>query len=262
MPYYEAGDKDAPLIVFLHAGGVSGWMWEEQVRYFQKGFHCVVPDLPEHGDNQSSGHFTIKGSALALKELIDATANGQPVILVGFSLGAQVVIQLMSMYPDLADYAMINSAAVRADTKALELLLPIVGLAQPLVQKEWFAKLQAKGMHLPEEDFPRYFQESSQLSKETLLRVTTQNMTFSLPDEFRWARARILVTVGEKERKMMKDSARDIISLHTHALGIRIPDIGHGLPLAKPQEFNRLLNDWLRSGEVPSGSKIIAPLSR
>lgn len=260
LPYCEFGDKNGPLLVFLHAGGVSGWMWEEQVRYFQKGFHCVVPDLPEHGVNPGSQPFTIRGCAEEVRELVEATANGQPVILVGFSLGAQVVVQVLSLYPDLADYAMINSALVRPDASLLRLLTPVVQMSHPLVKKEWFAKLQAKMLDIPEEDFPKYFADSSQMSEEALLRITRENMQFSLPAGFRHARAKILVTVGDKERKMMKESARDIVSANPNAVGLRIPGSGHGVSLAKPKYFNHLLQGWLHKGAIPSGAKLIAPL--
>lgn len=260
MPYREFGDKNGPLLVFLHAGGVGGWMWEEQVRYFQKGFHCVVPDLPEHGVNVGSQPFSIKGCAEEVRELVTATANGQPVILVGFSLGAQVVIQLLSMYPDVADYAMINSALVRPDPSLLRLLTPVMQVSHPLIKREWFAKLQAKTLQIPEEDFPKYYADSSQMSEETLLRITRENMQFAIPEGFARARAKVLVTVGDKEKKMMKESARDIVSANLQALGIRIPGVGHGVSLAKPKYFNRLLQEWLHKGAVPSGAKIITPI--
>lgn len=60
LHYQEYGNKSAPtMMVFLHGAGVSGWMWDKQVDYFTD-YHCVVPDLPEHGLSQNgmtfSGH--------------------------------------------------------------------------------------------------------------------------------------------------------------------------------------------------------------
>lgn len=45
----ECGPATAPTICFLHAGGVSGWMWQPQVEVLQDTYHCLIPDLPEHG---------------------------------------------------------------------------------------------------------------------------------------------------------------------------------------------------------------------
>ena len=112
LHYQEYGDKSAPLMMFLHGGGVSDWMWNQQIQYFTK-YHCIVPILPEHGLNHDGTPFSIKGSAEELIPLIEEKAEGKEVILIGFSLGSQVIIQLLSMKPDLIDFAIINSASVR-----------------------------------------------------------------------------------------------------------------------------------------------------
>lgn len=64
LHYQEYGDKSAPLMLFIHGGGVSDWMWDKQIQYFTH-YHCVVPLLPEHGLNNDKVKFTIKGSAQA-----------------------------------------------------------------------------------------------------------------------------------------------------------------------------------------------------
>ncbi|MCM3358342.1 alpha/beta hydrolase [Psychrobacillus sp. MER TA 171] len=47
--YKEDGEQNEQIILFLHGGGVGGWMWDEQVQYFKGKYHCIVPDLPGHG---------------------------------------------------------------------------------------------------------------------------------------------------------------------------------------------------------------------
>ena len=112
LHYQEYGDKSASLMLFLHGGGVSDWMWDKQIQYFTH-YHCMVPILPEHGLNNDGINFSIKGSAEELIKLIEEKARGKKVILIGFSLGSQVMIQILSMKPDLIDFAIINSASVR-----------------------------------------------------------------------------------------------------------------------------------------------------
>lgn len=102
-------------MLFLHGGGVSGWMWDNQIQYFSH-YHCIVPNLPEHGLNPNKMLFSIKASAEQLIQLIEEKANGKKVILIGFSLGSQVIIQMLSMKPDLVESAIINSALVRPST--------------------------------------------------------------------------------------------------------------------------------------------------
>ena len=36
---------------FYSWGGVSGWMWDKQIKHFTN-FHCLVPDLPAQGKTE------------------------------------------------------------------------------------------------------------------------------------------------------------------------------------------------------------------
>lgn len=250
LHYSEYGDKDAPLLVFLHGGGVSSWMWDKQIQYF-KHYHCVTIDLPEQGQSNSSEEFSMKYSAESVIELIETLAKGKKVIVVGFSLGAQVTIQILSLNPNLVDYAIINSALVRPTRFAIKLIKPTLKMTFPLIKNKSFSKLQAKTLYVGEDYFNTYYRESSQMKSDTLVRILEENMSFELPKNFHEARSRILVTVGEKEKAVMIKSAKDIVSSNSNSEGIIIPNIGHGVSLVKPDFFNQLIDRWLEDGSLP-----------
>ncbi|MFA9556661.1 alpha/beta fold hydrolase, partial [Evansella sp. AB-rgal1] len=147
LHYHEKGDKDAPLIVFLHGGGVSSWMWDKQIQYF-KDYHCIAVDLPEQGRSNKSKHFSIEYSAVSVVELIENIGKGKVVIVVGFSLGAQVTIKMLCMKPNLIDYAIINSALVRPNRIAEKMIKPTIKLTFPLIKNKSFSKLQAKTLYI------------------------------------------------------------------------------------------------------------------
>ena len=79
-------------------GGVSGWMWDNQIQSFSH-YHCIVPELPGHGESHGDILFSIRDSAERFIEFIEEKVAGKPagckVILIGFSLGAQVIIQIV-----------------------------------------------------------------------------------------------------------------------------------------------------------------------
>src|SRR5690625_3425749 len=127
--YKEYGDTSAPLIVFLHGGGVSSWMWEKQINYFEHDYHCVTIDLPKHGKNESSGEVSIKESANHCVDLIEKIANDRKIVVVGFSLGSQVLMQMMSIHPRLIDYGIINSVAVRTSKWMKASIVPMVKMS-------------------------------------------------------------------------------------------------------------------------------------
>ncbi len=232
-------------MLFIHGGGVSGWMWQEQLAYF-RDYHCIVPDLPEQGKSAGTDLFSIKSSAESLLNVIEEKADGKKVVVVGFSLGAQIIVQMLSMRPDLIDYAMINSALVRPMKRLEAFIGPTVRLTHPLTKWRSFAQAQAKTLAIPKDLFETYFQESIKMTPETLTRILQENMTFSIPSEFKDAKTKILVTVGEKERGIMRQSAEDILTNSQNGQGIILAKTGHGAPLVNPLLFNSILDKWLK----------------
>ena len=257
LQYHEYGNKSAALMLFVHGGGVSDWMWNKQIQYFTH-YHCIVPILPGHGLNNKEWNFSIKGSAEELIKLIEEKARGKKVILIGFSLGSQVIIKILSMKPALIDYAIINSASVRPIPYAKKLIKPTITLTFPFIKNRWFSKLQAKTLYVGEDYFERYYQESCQLKPDTLVRVLEENMSFKIPKEFSEATGKILVTVGEQEKTIMKNSAKDIIRANSKCIGVIIPEIGHGVSLAMPDFFNHMVETWLLEGNLPNECTMIS----
>src|SRR5690625_1814292 len=243
-------------MVFLHGGGVSSWMWDKQIQYFNK-YHCITVDLPEQGKSNRMGTFSIRYSAEKIVALLEEIANGKKIIIIGFSLGAQVTIQILSIKPELIHYAIINSALVRPNSFSKKLIRPTIKLTFPLIKLKSFSKLQAKTLFVGNDYFETYYKESSSMKAETLVRILEENMTFGIPKDFYKTRSKILVTVGEKEKAIMKKSAKDIVSNHPNCTGIIIPNVGHGVSLAKPDFFNQMIENWVVEGVLPEGIKTI-----
>ena len=247
--FEEYGQSNAPLLLFIHGGGVGGWMWEEQIKFFQ-AYQCLVPTLPEHGGQKCDIPFSIRESAKLLNDLIIEKANGQKVNVVGFSIGAQVLIEMLSLQPTLIDKAMINSALTRPIPVPKSILGVTVKLTYPLIRQKAFAKIQAKTLYIPPNLFDRYYEESCSVSVEGLTRVLDENMSFKIPESFSKVKSNMLVTVGEKERGMMKKSAHDLSICNANCHKIVWPNIGHGISLIEPSLFNDILSKWLHDEAI------------
>lgn len=246
LPYQEYGNLRAPLVVFVHGGGVGGWMWDRQIRHF-RNYHIVVPEL---NCAERAFAFSIAGSAKRLIALIEEKRQNKPVIAVGFSLGAQVLLAAIGQKPDLVDYAMINSALVKP-LPFKNTLVKSSALFQPLAKNKAFSKLQAKSLYIGDSYFDAYYRDSSRMKKRELVRMLKENMSFVLPENFKYAQADILVTVGEQERGIMKASMAEIVKSNPNCRGIVFPDVGHGISFAKPELFNSVIERWLADRIFP-----------
>ena len=107
----ESGAVGAPAIVFLHGGEYSGRSWQPVVDRLQ-GYHCLVPDLPQHGRSIRHRPFEMAGAAAAVAELIRSRVPKGRAHVVGFSLGAQVSVQLLATEPALVDRAVLCGTIV------------------------------------------------------------------------------------------------------------------------------------------------------
>ena len=135
---------DKSIMIFLHGGGVSSWMWQEQVEILKNTYECFAPDLIGHGTRAKEQIFSMNESTREVISWIKENANGRQVILIGFSLGAQIAVDVLSREPDIVDIAVINSALVMPLPWLHFMVRPLLPLTYPLLKKDWFIQLQAE----------------------------------------------------------------------------------------------------------------------
>ena len=91
----RAGDPDAPAVLLLHGGGLTGYTWAPLVGRLAATHHCVMPELRGHGDSDwaPDGRYTLRAYADDLAGLFDVLGL-DPRLTVGMSLGGQVAMQM------------------------------------------------------------------------------------------------------------------------------------------------------------------------
>lgn len=238
-----AGPADGRPILLLHGGGVAGWMWRPVLETLAGRYRVIVPDLPGHGASTPEPYRSHAETAAALAGVVERRAS-RPVAVVGFSLGAQLGVLLASTRPDLIDRAAIVSAQARPQ-RFPGATLGLLGLAAPLARQRWFARLQARELFVPDELFEDYFRTSATVSRETLLTSVGENLRFTPPPQ--WARfpGAALVLAGEREPRLVRDSARLLHRLLPGSELEVVPGCGHGIPLQRPDWFAARITDWL-----------------
>jgi pimeloyl-ACP methyl ester carboxylesterase len=247
----EFGPADAPTIVFLHGGGVGGWMWKPQIAQLKDEYHLLVPDLPEHGQSIDVKPMTLQNAAAQVAELIRTRAHGGRAHVVGLSLGAQTTIELLSQSPELVDRAIASGPLMRP--------LPGIGTTNlmakmywPFRNMKWLVKWNMKGLGVPEEYFEEFRRDTAQMTIDGFVRVTLANGNNHLPPNLQAVTVPTLLLVGEKELKIMKESVRDLLAVMPSAQGYVVSGAIHNWSLQLPDLFMQTVRAWITGQALPS----------
>jgi len=82
-----------PTIILVHGWTNTRNIWEDQISYFSEKYHVVAPDLPGHGKSgKNRSDWSIKNFGKDISMIIDELGL-EEVVLVGFSMGAPVVME-------------------------------------------------------------------------------------------------------------------------------------------------------------------------
>ncbi|MFT3808218.1 alpha/beta fold hydrolase [Arenimonas sp.] len=112
--YLQAG-QDGPLVVLVHGFTGSKENWLPLMRELAKTHRVIAPDLPGWGESerQAGADYGPLAQAQRLQEFL-AKLPGKPALLVGHSMGGQIVGLLAARQADIADrLVLMSSAGVR-----------------------------------------------------------------------------------------------------------------------------------------------------
>lgn len=251
MKFLEFGDPSAPTIVLLHGGGLSWWSWTDVIEGLKSEYHLVAIVLDGHGEEGERPFLSIEDSASKLIEYVDAQCFGHVFALMGLSIGAQIVLEVLSQRPHIAKHAVVESALVFPIKATATLAVPMFKLFYGLIQKRWFSKWQSKSLFVTEPFFEHYYQDSLKMSKETLIQMTLSNGSYALKESLKKTNAHTLVIVGEKELGLMIKSAKAIHDCIEGSILMIMPKMGHGeLSLVHSNDFIKRVEKFIISGEL------------
>jgi len=264
LAYQSYGEENEKTILFLHGGGVGGWTWDPVVARLQD-FHCLVPDLPEHGRSMDVRPFTMELAANLAAGLVRQQAHGGKAVVVGLSEGAQTVVQMLASTPDVIERAVVSSA----------LLLPMGGLGwlykpkilawmfrlsvPPFHNNEWWMRLNMKySAAIPEEFFPQYKANFQIMTESQFVNLILENQKFRLPAGLEKTTVPTLVIAGKREYEVVRESARQLAAALPDARAM-VLDLGAGSSMRKehnwamnaPDLFAQTVRNFIRGGELP-----------
>jgi pimeloyl-ACP methyl ester carboxylesterase len=241
MIFKEFGNSKNPTIILIHGGGLSWWMWKTQIEVLSKDYCVVTPILDGHGDDFKTDFVSIEESAEKVINYIKKNQNGKVFAIGGLSIGAQIVVEILSQESEITKFAVIESALVYPIKTITVFTVPMFNLFYGLIKIKWYARLQAKTLNIPPELFDFYFNDSSRMSKKSLINMTISNGNFSMSQKIENSTAKTLILVGEKELPIMKKSAVKLSKTIKHSTLKILPKYSHGeISISNPREYIEL----------------------
>ena len=250
--FKETGRDNKETIIFLHELNMAGWMWDKQIEAFPD-YHCIVPDLPEHGKSIDTPPFTIRSAAKQVIELIKETAHNGNAHLVGMSIGAQVILQIINDAPEMVDHAFISSVLVNKTTPSdtfLELFNYLLDAHIPIKDHHLSIGSYIRCYGIPKNERKNFMKSTRGIKPNSARDILKENILFKMPDKLDKADTPVLIIAGEKDFTIIKKSACELSSKLTNSRAFLTPEVGHVWNMENPELFNEVLRSYL-AGFLP-----------
>ena len=207
MKIREYGMEHKDAILLLHGGGLSWWNYREAAKLLQGEYHVILPILDGHAGSDRP-FTTIEENASEIISFIDEHLNGSALLIGGLSLGAQILMEMLSQRRDICSYALVESASVIPSKLTNTLITPAFGSSYGLVRNRSFAELQFRSLHIKEDLFEDYYRDTCQITKSDMIAFLKANTSYEPKQALQRSQVKTRIVVGGKERKTILKSAR------------------------------------------------------
>jgi pimeloyl-ACP methyl ester carboxylesterase len=239
---HQSGRVDSPSIVFLHGLGLSAAMWQPQFQCLPD-YHCLAPDLPEHGNSANIGPFSLKDASRRVADLIRKSTPTGRAHVVGLSLGGAVAVRMLLDEPEVLDHVLVSGAATRLDPVVAN-YTAMMGFLSP----DQLAQLIFLQSNIPQR-YHHLVREGVRSVKPAAFRHFSQEVTqIELPHQ---VHVPMLIAVGQQETIVVQQAAHEMSTTIHGSKGVMVPGVGHIWNLEAPDLFTQTVRSWVTDAPLP-----------
>jgi pimeloyl-ACP methyl ester carboxylesterase len=253
--YEEAGQGDA--IVFIHGLGENASSWRHQISYFGQNHRVVAMDLRGHGRSGTGDEFiTMELMARDILALLDYLRI-ERAHFVGHSMGGLISQEIAAHHSERMLTMILSDSAgyypPPLGTTGLETRLENI---ENMTMAE-MAEIIAKGACRPgapaelREEVRNLFAANR---KEPYRQATISTLKADYRDYHRKMVLPTLLMVGEFDQTTPLAYAEFLKSVLAFSRLAIIPEAAHMTKLENPQEYNRLLGEFLQGVNSTAGT--------
>lgn len=237
--YYDDGGQGGIPVVFVHSFGGSTDHWQSQLDYLRKTRRAIAFDLRGHGRSDSPA--TLDYAITSLANDIAAVVDGlglKRFVLVGHSIGGAASIAYAGKHPDRVAGLVVSGAPGKStEEQSQQIIASLEAETYQKVMDDYMNQLLAGA--LPATDSIERAGMIG-LSKRTSIAIIKSAFQFDpLPSLKNYAGPKLIISNTQEQQPN---------SLHAQTPEIpfkAIEGASHWTQLDKPDEFNRILTDFL-----------------
>jgi pimeloyl-ACP methyl ester carboxylesterase len=240
--HIEDGGASGMPILFLHGFGGSTTQWKDQLEYF-KGQHRVIAfDFRGHGqsDLPSDSSYAIESIAQDLEAVVDKLGVDK-FVLVGHSMGGSIATAYTTKHPDrVAGLVLVSTPGKTPKEQSQPIIASLKTEKYQKVMDDYMKMLLTNSTPEVNSSVTKDFKA---ISREASINIITETFAFDPTPGFKSYAGPKLIIASERESKQpnsLRDAEKDV--------PYKVVDkTGHWIQMDKPDEFNKILEEFLNT---------------
>jgi pimeloyl-ACP methyl ester carboxylesterase len=238
-------------LVFLHGVGGGHHAWEEQVPYFGGlGYPAHAWDQPGYGKSPVVEPYDLEHVSAALALLIEKVA-GEPVVLIGHSMGGLIAQETYVRYPQLVKgMALCFTSPAFAGGNSEFTKQFIAARIAPLDEGKTMAEIAAKLIPTMGSNSKLAERIMAGVPPGTYRKAVHLLTTFDRRKELADIKVPTLLVAGSNDKTAPPSVMEKMWQKIPGSEYVLLEDCGHLGPMDKPDEFNAALLAFLQSHKL------------
>jgi pimeloyl-ACP methyl ester carboxylesterase len=236
----DEGTGDLP-IVFTHSSAGNTTHWKNQLAFFRPTRRVIAFDFRGHGKSEASptSRYTPEALANDIVAVVDSL-DLEKFILVGHSMGGSAAVAYADTHANrVAALVLVGTPGNTPDEISKPVMESLRSDAYDKVMSQHMEEIVA-GARPEVAEAVRV--ETNKLSKEASIGIIQGLFEFEALDKVkRYSGPKLIIVSGSDEKQPN--------SLHNQVTGVPVKVIegaSHWVQLDQPEDFNRILDDFLR----------------
>ena len=252
--YISSEEKD--WVIFIHGAGGSSSIWFSQLRDFKKHFNVLLVDLRGHGKSKDllqkyyEEDYSFEFISQDVIDVLDHL-NIEKAHFIGVSLGTIIIRTIGEIAPERVKSAVLCGAITRLNVRS-RILVFLGHTFKRFIPYMWLYKFFAwiimpKKRHAKSRNL--FIREAKKLYQKEFLRwfkLTNEVNPLLRYFKEREVKSPMLYVMGSEDH-MFLPPVRSIVREHKNSSLQVIDNCGHVCNVERPNAFNRLSIEYLKS---------------